>query len=149
MAVHTTVKLVLASDVRLIDVAHAAAERVAAVAGLDDDPALNLGIAVREAVINAMTHGNGRDVARDVVLVFSVGPREIEIRVTDQGQGFDPTMLPDPTDPENLLRTSGRGLLLIRAFCDAVDFLRHDGRGMEVVLHKRLDLHGSAPAAAP
>lgn len=149
MAVRTTVKLVLASDVRLIDVAHTAAERVAALAGFEEDPALNLGIAVREAVINAMTHGNGRDLARDVVLVFSVGPGEIEIRVKDEGQGFDPAALPDPTDPENLLKTSGRGLLLIRAFCDDVDFLRDDGHGMEVVLHKRLDLHGSAPAAAP
>lgn len=139
----TTMKLVFGSDVRLVDVAHAASERLAGVAGFDEDDALNVGIAVREAVINAIAHGNKLDPKRRVEVVLKARPRSLEARVRDQGAGFDPSATQDPTSAANVLNTSGRGLLLMRAFVDSVDFKFREGRGMEVVLVKK-----RAPRAA-
>lgn len=133
------VKLSIASDVRLVDLAHEVAERVAGLAGLGEEDGLNFGIAVREAVINAIVHGNKRDSALCVDVAFDVVGGALTAAVHDRGPGFDPASNPDPTRPENLLNTTGRGLLLVRSFCDDVDFRFHNGRGMEVVLRKRLD----------
>lgn len=134
----TTVKLVMPSEVRLVDIAHGAAEKVASLAGFDEDEALNVGLAVREAVINAILHGNRLETALKVELTLRSNARGVKARILDRGRGFDPHAAPDPTSPENQLRTSGRGLLLIRAFVDRVDFKYRAGRGMEVTLEKRL-----------
>jgi serine/threonine-protein kinase RsbW len=139
----TTMKLVFGSDVRLVDVAHAASEKLAGVAGFDEDDALNVGIAVREAVINAIAHGNKMDPKRRVEVVLKARPRSLEARVRDQGTGFDPSATKDPTAAANVLNTSGRGLLLIRAFVDTVDFKFREGRGMEVVLVKKRTPRGT------
>lgn len=136
MAAATTMRLVFGSDVRLVDVAHTAAETLAGIAGFDEDDALNVGIAVREAVINAIAHGNKMDPKRKVDLVLKARARSIEARVKDQGEGFDPGTTPDPTAGDNVMRSSGRGLLLIRAFVDAVSFEFREGRGMEIKLVK-------------
>ncbi len=138
MAARTAVKLVLPSDVRLVELAHAVAEKMGEAAGLDSGAALDLGLAVREAVINAIVHGNRKDPSQDVELTFTRGSRGIRIRVLDRGSGFDPDSLPDPTAPENVLRNSGRGLLLMRAFADEVRFRYREGRGMEITLVKSL-----------
>jgi len=138
MAAATSVRLVLSSEIRLVDVVHAAAERLAGIAGFDDDDALNVGLAVREAVINAIVHGNGQDASRKVDLLLRVNARSITARVRDQGTGFDAAATPDPTTADNLLHTSGRGILMIRAFVDKVDFKYREGHGMEVTLTKRL-----------
>lgn len=134
----TTVRLVLPSDVRLVDIVHAAAEKMAELAGLDADAALNVGLALREAVINAIVHGNGRDPGLLVRVALRIGGEELRATVSDQGPGFDPAVEPDPTEAPNLLNTSGRGLLLMRAFVDDVRFRRRSKGGMEVVLTKKL-----------
>ena len=133
----TSVKLVLPSDVKLIDLVHAASEKMAEFAGFDADEALNVGLALREAVINAIIHGNRRDRALKVHVTLSSSGREFRASVRDQGQGFDPDAGPDPTAEENLLNTSGRGLLLIRAFVDDVKFRHQKGRGTEITMTKR------------
>lgn len=138
MAARTAVKLVLPSDVRLVELAHAVTERIGEAAGLDAGAALDLGLAVREAVINAIVHGNRKDPSQEVELTFATGGRGIRIRVLDRGTGFDPESLPDPTAPENVLRNSGRGLLLMRSFVDDVRFRYREGRGMEITLIKSL-----------
>lgn len=146
MASAKTVKMLIPSEIRFVDMAHAAAEKAAESAGCDEDAALNVGIAVREAVINAMTHGNGLDPALRVDLVFSIGPRGVRAKVKDHGRGFDPGAAPDPTSPENVLCTSGRGLLMMKAFCDEVDFRFREGQGMEVTLVKKVhSTHRVAP----
>ena len=132
----TTVKLVISSEVRLVDVVHSAAEAMAGIAGFDEDDALNVGIAVREAVINAIRHGNRMDPTRKVEVSLQARPRSIRARVRDQGAGFDPSATPDPTFGDNLMRSSGRGILVMRAFVDSVDFKFLEGRGMEVTLKK-------------
>lgn len=137
MASETTVKLVLSSEVRLVDVAHAASETVAGIAGFEEDDALNVGIAVREAVINAMLHGNRLDRTRKVEVSLRGKPGSVRIKVRDHGAGFDSALTPDPTVGDNLMRSSGRGLLVMRAFVDRVAFKYVEGHGMEVTLEKK------------
>ena len=133
----TTVRMTLESDVRLVDIVHSASETMAQLAGFDEDDALNVGIAVREAVINAMKHGNGSERTKKVGVMLQATGNSIKARVKDQGAGFDPDATADPRQGDNVLRTSGRGLLLIRAFVDRVDFKYREGRGMEITLVKK------------
>jgi len=137
-AAATSVKLVLPSEIKLVDLVHSAAEKMAELAGFDADEGLNVGLAVREAVINAIVHGNreNRELTVDVTLTANGG--SLTARIRDRGDGFDPDEAPDPTDDPNLLRTSGRGLLLMRAFVDSVAYRRRRDRGMEITLTKRV-----------
>jgi serine/threonine-protein kinase RsbW len=132
----TSVKLVLPSEVKLIDLVHAATEKMAEYAGFDADEALNVGLALREAVINAMVHGNGQDPTLKVHVTLTSQGSLFQATVRDEGKGFDPDGEPDPTSNENLLNTSGRGLLLMKAFVDEVRFRQRRGRGMEITLTK-------------
>jgi serine/threonine-protein kinase RsbW len=135
--------MVLPSEVKLVDVVHSSAEKMAEVAGFDADEALNIGLAVREAVINAMLHGNQQDPSLLVDVALFLEADGLVATVRDHGQGFDPNETPDPTEGDNLLRTSGRGLLLIRAFVDQVEFeLPADG-GTLIKMTKRYPSDGS------
>lgn len=96
----------------------------------------NLVLAIREAVANAVQHGCALDSSRGVEITFERRNNEAEIRVVDDGGGFDLEALPDPLAPENLLRPSGRGILLMRAYADEVEF--GFSGGTEVVLRKSL-----------
>jgi len=138
MAAGTSVKLIIPSEIRLIDLVHAASEKVAELAGFDEDDALNMGLAVREAVINAMLHGNKRDPALKVSVTLTADEKSLRARVTDEGNGFDPGKMPDPIDSNNLMNNSGRGLLLMDAFVDTVKFRVRPRGGTEVTLVKRL-----------
>lgn len=149
MAPTTSIKLVLSSAVRLVDVCHTAAETMAGIAGFEEDDALNVGIAVREAVINAMLHGNNLDPSRKVEVSLRAGSRSVRARVRDEGVGFDSGTTPDPTLGDNLMRSSGRGLLVMRAFVDSVDFKFREGRGMEVTLVKTRSGRKKTSSARP
>lgn len=126
----------LESRIENVDRAEAAAEEVARVAGFDEDEQHHIAMAVREITVNAITHGNQLDAAKKVRLDFSVSPAGLIIEVRDEGRGFDASKLPDPLAPDNLLRQSGRGIFLARAFMDELDLknLRH---GLEVRMAKR------------
>jgi len=139
MAAATTVKIVFGSGVPLVDFVHETTEKLAALAGCDEEESLNAAIAVREAVINAVAHGNKKDPARRVEVHFKVRPGKVEVRVRDEGEGFDPASTPDPTAGDNRLKTTGR------AFVDDVAFRYREGRGMELALVKRH--RGRKPAA--
>jgi serine/threonine-protein kinase RsbW len=106
-------------------------------AGFDHASTQDVQIAVHEAVINAVVHGNGQDVSRRVRLAVAVGPTGLEARVQDQGRGFDPGVVPDPLAAQNLCRPCGRGLLFMRSLMDEVGFRRTADGGMEVRLLKR------------
>jgi serine/threonine-protein kinase RsbW len=136
MAAATSVRLVIPSEVRLVELVHTVTEKLAEIVGLDEEEGLNAALAVREALINAIVHGNRSDPALDVEVDLAASAEGLEVRVVDRGRGFDPGATADPTVGENRLRTSGRGLLLIRAFVDDVKFRYLDGRGMEVTLIK-------------
>ncbi len=119
----------------------AAAEKIAAEAGLDEDQRFHVGMAVREATVNAVLHGNEYDSARMIDVTFEKTDSDFIFRIADEGRGFDPDHLPDPLAPENLLRGTGRGIFLIRSLMDEVHF-RQLHPGTELTLIKHL-----APAA--
>lgn len=144
MPVAKPVKLVVPSDLRLVDLVHEASQKMGEVAGFDPEEALNLGLAVREATINAMKHGNALDVSKSVEIVMDMRDDGFRAKIRDQGRGFDPETTPDPTSGDNVLSTSGRGLLMIRAFVDEVEFRNRKTRGMEVTLVKKLRPTGRA-----
>jgi serine/threonine-protein kinase RsbW len=118
------------------DAASAAAEFVNRL-GLDEDAAFGVDMAVREAVTNAVLHGNHQDESKPVEVSFKSTPGMIEITVRDRGRGFDTGSVPDPTDPENLLKANGRGLLFMRTFMDEVEWSRHPEGGTVVRMLKK------------
>jgi len=137
MAAATSIKLVIPSEVRLVDLVHEISQKLAELAGFTPDDALNVGLAVREAVINAILHGNGNDPSRNVDIDLDLPEAGgIRVRIQDQGEGFNPDATPDPTDAEHVLNASGRGILMIRAFVDTVTFRHREGSGMEITLVK-------------
>jgi serine/threonine-protein kinase RsbW len=105
-------------------------------AGFDEDDAGNVGMVAREAAVNAIVHGNQYDPGRHVTANFEASSSAVTIRIADEGTGFDADAIPDPLAAENLLRTSGRGVFLMRAFMDEVHF-RQLSPGTEITLIKR------------
>jgi len=95
-------------------------------------------MALREALANAIKHGNGQDLAKRVHLEMDVKDHTLRIRIRDEGSGFDPGDVLDPLAPENRFKTSGRGIFYMKTFMDEVRFSRVDGGGMEIVLTKDL-----------
>jgi len=91
-------------------------------------------LAVEEALVNAVRHGNQLDRRKRVHIRFIIGSKGFRIRIRDEGQGFNPNAVPDPTDLENLERPAGRGLLMIRHYMHDVTF---NAKGNEVELVRR------------
>ena len=106
---------------------------------------LNFRVGLTEALSNAMLYGNGRDPSKHVVVEVVLRGGTLQAKVRDQGRGFDPTAVPDPTLPENLTRPCGRGLFLMRELLDEV---RYNERGNEVTLVLRLDPGGALEGGA-
>jgi serine/threonine-protein kinase RsbW len=132
-----------------VDLAEDITLRVAEIAGFDDEQRYRIGMSVREAVINAYEYGNGHDPERHIYLVFELLAAELVIHVRDQGPGFRLEEVPDPLAEENLLKTSGRGLFLIRAFMDHLQVVFAPSGGAEVIMTKRLPAaHSPASAGA-
>lgn len=105
-------------------------------AGIGEEAAFGIDMAVREAVTNAVVHGNRQDQSKTVDLTLKSSPDGVEIIVHDQGPGFNPTEVPDPTKEENILKTSGRGIFFMRSFMDMVDWLRRPEGGTTVRMVK-------------
>jgi serine/threonine-protein kinase RsbW len=104
-------------------------------AGFPEDELGNISLAAREAAVNAVMHGNHQQPGKRVEVSLEITEDALIIRVADQGAGFDPGSLPDPSAPENILRQCGRGIFLIRAFVDELNFRRLDS-GTELTLIK-------------
>ncbi len=137
-----TVRLQIHSKFDMVDFVQVISDRVGQLAGLDDDTVHWIGVAVRESVINAIKHGNREDYAKIVTVEFAVtplaDPNELMVRVLDQGEGFDPEEVADPLAPENILKSSGRGIFFMRSFMDDVVLQRGAQGGMEVRMVKKL-----------
>lgn len=137
-----TVRIEFGSAFDMLDFVQVVSDHIGRMAGLDDDALHWVGVAVRECVVNAIKHGNQNDESKRVVVEFSPVPphdaEELVIRVEDEGEGFDPSDLPDPLAPENILRSSGRGIFLIRSFMDDVQLQRGQHRGMEIRMVKKV-----------
>ncbi len=115
----------------------AAADKFAEEAGVDEDQRFHISMAVREAAVNAVLHGNEYDPAKQISFTLENTGAALVFTIADQGKGVDPDSLPDPLAPENLLRGTGRGIFLIRSFMDEVHF-RQLHPGTELTLVKRL-----------
>jgi serine/threonine-protein kinase RsbW len=114
----------------------AAAERIATEAGLDEDERFHVTMAVHEATVNAVLHGNDYDSSRLIDVVLENTGKDLIFTIADEGHGFDPNHLPDPLAPENLLRGTGRGIFLIRSLMDEVHFRQlHPGTELTLVKH--------------
>ena len=126
----------LESALESVDSAEELAVGVAQAAGFDEDDLMKIGMAVRESMVNAVVHGNRYNAHKKVHFAVYRNGERYQITVADEGDGFDVASLPDPLAPENLLRTSGRGIFLMRSFMDDVQIRRRDPAGMEVTLVK-------------
>ena len=136
------VRLRFRSHFDMLDFVQVVSDELGKLVGFDDDAVHWLGVAVRESVINAIKHGN-KDVEDKLVTVeFGLAPaaepKRLTVRVVDQGDGFDPDGIADPLAPENLLKSSGRGIFFMRSLMDDVRMRRAPEGGMEIVMVKTL-----------
>jgi serine/threonine-protein kinase RsbW len=147
---HQLVRLEFTSAFEMLDFVQVVSDHLARGVGLDEDSLHWVSVAIRESVINAIKHGNRSDTAKHVFVEFETVTHadipELAIRVRDQGEGFDPETVANPLDPENLLKSSGRGIFLIRNFMDDVQLRRAPEGGMEIRMVKRVQAaDGSEP----
>jgi len=131
------VSYTLDSTLETVDSAEQTASRIAAEAGFGEDEVIQISMAVREAAVNAVLHGNGYDPDKKVKLDFERTSRDLVITIRDQGKGLDEAKIPDPLAPENLLKSSGRGIFLIRSFMDHVE-ISASQTGTEIKLIKHV-----------
>jgi len=126
----------LSSTMESVGEVEAAADRMAAEAGLDEDQRFHITMAVREAAVNAVLHGNEYDPSREIAVGIENTGKDLVFTIADQGRGFVPEEVPDPLAEENLLRGTGRGIFLIRSLMDEVHFRQlHPGTEMTLVKH--------------
>ena len=114
---HHIVRLEFTSALEMLNLLQVASDQIACSVGLDEDTSHRVSVAVLESVINAIKHGNRNDPTKRVFVEFetTVAPDlQLSLRVRDQGVGFDPEAVANPLAPENLLKSSGRGIFLIR-----------------------------------
>ena len=137
MTVQPPVSHTMESTLESVNKAEEMAEKAASQAGFDEDARGGISMAVREAMINAVMHGNGYSPEKRVKLSFEQSGDNLVITIRDEGQGMDPENIPDPLAPENLMKQSGRGIFLMRAFMDDVKFRKLEP-GTEITLIKRV-----------
>lgn len=131
----TRTDLILVSTLETVDRVEQEAEGFAKRFGFHEDDVSNIAMAVREATVNAVIHGNAYDREKRVTATFEATDEDLIFRIGDQGSGFDSLNIPDPLSPENILRGSGRGVFLMRTFMDEVHF-RQLSPGTELTLIK-------------
>jgi serine/threonine-protein kinase RsbW len=133
-----TVDQLLDSTLDSVDVAEEAVLKEAQDLGFDEDDLHKIGMSVRECMVNAVVHGNRYNARKKVHVMIQRTSDRLAIVIQDEGEGFDMAELPDPLANENLLRHSGRGLLLIQAFMDEFQIRPLEPKGTEVKMVKIL-----------
>lgn len=132
-----TIELTLPSRIESVDELAVFAEKVARDWGYSDEFISSIDLAVRESVANAVKHGNKFDEDKNVEVMFVDSSDGFEMSVRDFGKGFDIDEIPDPTDPENLLKVTGRGILFMRSFMDEVEWKTNEDGGTTVKMLKK------------
>jgi serine/threonine-protein kinase RsbW len=135
---NSLLRLSIGSDLDQVDLVGVVVQSALEQIAVDQESSHWLVMAVREAVINAVLHGNRQESDRRVLVEVDLKGSELVVRVEDEGQGFDPDNLPDPTAPENLLRPSGRGIFMMRQFADSIEYSFPSKRGTVVTMRKRI-----------
>jgi serine/threonine-protein kinase RsbW len=121
-----------------VDLSEEIALRIASEAGFDDEDCHKIGMSVREGVINAYSYGNRQERGRKIVLILELGEKKLIVHILDEGKNFSLADVPDPLAEENLLRTSGRGIFLMRSFMDEFDIHPGPDGRTELVMSKYL-----------
>jgi len=130
-------KLVLASDVENVEKVEELTERITKAMRFSEDECDSIAIAVTEAVNNAIIHGNKQDPQKKVYLKILADKNTLRVVVQDEGRGFNPDNLPDPLDPDNLLKESGRGIFILKSLMDDVSFdFSPKGTILTLIKHK-------------
>lgn len=138
ITVTNTEEFKLPTRIESVDDAAINAERFARDNGFGDDVVSAIDLAVRESVANAVKHGNKFDETKEVEVTFAKMDDGLQITVRDFGAGFAIDEIPDPTNPENLLKANGRGILFMRSFMDEVEWSNPSGGGMMVTMLKKI-----------
>lgn len=138
--------MVLSSRLRHVEVAERGLLDLCRVAGISSDDEYWLVTALREALANAIRHGNREQPDRKVWIRLAAHPARVTMRVDDEGEGFDAAAIPDPTAPDRLLQTSGRGIFYMRQFMTRVEFSRAPGGGTSVLMERDLGAAGRSNA---
>jgi serine/threonine-protein kinase RsbW len=140
------VRLQIPSLFDMVDLVQVLSDRMGQLAAFDEDAVHWVGVAVRESVINAIKHGNREHPDKTVTIEFAFtpvdSPTELVVSVIDQGEGFEAEAVADPLAPENILKSSGRGIFFMRSFMDDVQLHRGPEGGMEVRMMKKLAASG-------
>ena len=129
-------EIILPTRLESVEEAAIQAGNFAKEVGFSDEDIYAIDMAVREAMANAVKHGNLLDESKQVEMTLNNAPRGLEISIRDFGVGFDVEAIPDPTNPENLLKATGRGILFMRNFMEEVEWERHPQGGMVVKMCK-------------
>jgi serine/threonine-protein kinase RsbW len=132
------IEITVSSRFENIELVQVIAEHLCENAGVDEDGSHWIGMAVREAVANAIKHGNKLDVQKKVHASFELSGLDLEITISDEGAGFDPAKVSDPLNPQNLMKTSGRGIFYMKTFMDEVHYSFRTGGGTSLVMTKNL-----------
>ncbi len=133
-----TTELRFSSRIEAVEEAAQAVSEFLARASVGEDVAFGIDMAVREAVTNAVLHGNKLDETKFADVSLKIIPGAFEITVHDQGTGFDSSSVPDPTEGENILKTSGRGIFFMRNMMDEVEWLQDPKGGTTVRMMKKI-----------
>lgn len=136
MATTRRIVVTLESVLESVDLAEGVTLSISEAVGFDEEDRHKIGMAVREGVINALTYGNQMSPEKKVRLTLALTPDRMVIQVLDQGAGFDLSEVPDPLAEENLLKASGRGILLMRSFMDEFNVVRAPEGGAELLMAK-------------
>lgn len=131
------VNVTLQTKIESVDLGEDLAQQVAGTVGFDEDERYKIGMAVRECIVNALEHGNRGDAEKRIELSFLLQADRLVVQVQDEGTGFDLRVVPDPRTDENLLKSSGRGLFLVRTFMDDLQVRSGQGGGAMVTMTKR------------
>ena len=132
------IEITISSRFENIELVQVIAEHLCVNAGVDEDGSHWVGMAVREAVANAIKHGNKLDISKKVNATFDLEGPELEITISDQGDGFDPEKVSDPLNPQNLMKTSGRGIFYMKTFMDQIQYSFRPGVGTSLLMTKNL-----------
>ena len=132
------IEVSIGSALEYLDLIQTITDCITKMMGFEEDSAHWIGMSVRESVTNAIQHGNRLDQSKRVDIQFGVEPDQLSISVRDQGNGFQVGNLPNPLDPENLLKPSGRGIFYIRSFMDKVEFRTPSQGGTELLMVKKV-----------
>lgn len=135
------VDLIINSNYKFIDIGHDLVKYLCNLIGFDEDTTHWIILAVREGISNAIKHGNRCDIGKKVVVRMSYDNNEFTVAIEDEGDGFDPTQVQNPLLPENLLKSTGRGIFYIKSFMDEVKFEFKQNNG--TILHMKKFLQPS------